>query len=278
MGFDPRLTLARPDLAAAALEGVVPATRYSKTTRLQVIASAAPLHRSPDLGSELLDELLFGERFEALETQGDFVWGQARRDGYVGFVPAAAFAPEGEPPTHRLTALRAFAFAEPQIRAPAVGPFSLNALVRIEEESGSWGRADSGAWFWLAHLAPIGARFERDAAAVAERFLGTPYRWSGRTSVGIDCSGLVQQALYACGLACPRDADLQAGLGRVIGRSELTRGDLVAWHGHIGLMVDETRLLHANAHHMAVALEPLAETIARYEAAGEGPPIAFRRL
>jgi cell wall-associated NlpC family hydrolase len=276
-GADPRITLARADLAAASLEGLMTATRYAAPELRTVAAPVAALHRAPDAASERMDELILGERFDAMEDQGDFVWGQARRDGYVGFVRAADLALAGPSPTHRVAAIRTYAFAEPSIRSPALGPFSLNALIAVEAEDGKFSRAAGGGFFWTQHLEAVGV-FERDAAAVAERFLGAPYLWGGRTSVGLDCSGLVQQALYACGRACPRDADQQAALGREIDRAELARGDLVAWRGHIGLMLDETRVIHANGHHMAVAIEPLAGAIARIEAAGAGAPTAFRRL
>jgi cell wall-associated NlpC family hydrolase len=274
---DPRITLARADLAAASLEGRLAAARYASPDMRVVAAPVAPLHRAPDSASERTDELLLGERFDALAPHGEFAWGQARRDGYVGFVRAADLAPAGPAPTHQVSAVRTYAFAEPSIKSAALGPFSLNALVVVRAEEGKFSRAAGGGFFWTQHLAPIGV-FERDAAAVAERFLGAPYLWGGRTSVGLDCSGLVQQSLYACGRSCPRDADQQAALGREIGRAELARGDLVCWRGHIGLMLDEVRLIHANGHHMAVAIEPLAEAIARIESAGAGAPTAFRRL
>jgi cell wall-associated NlpC family hydrolase len=274
--LDPRLTLARPDLAAASLEGIVAAERYAPSQPMRVVAPVAPIHHAPDPASERMDELLYGEAFEALAAAGDHAWGQARRDGYVGFVPAVALAPAAGSPTHRVAAIGTYAFAEPSIKSAANGPFSLNALVRIEAEAAPFSRSADGPWFWSGHLAPIGV-FEPDPAAVAERFLGAPYLWGGRTSVGVDCSGLIQQALYACGRACPRDADRQLAEGRDIGRGALARGDLVGWRGHIGMLLDAGRLIHANSHHMAVVVEPLDEATTRMEAAGRGPTV-FRRL
>jgi len=277
---DPRLTLARPDLADARLEGLVRAARYEPARLMRVVAAAAPILRAPDPASERIDELLYGETFAALagagDVAGDFAWGQARRDGQVGYVPAAALAAAGEPPTHRVAAIHTYAFAAASFKAAASGPFSLNALVCVEAAEGGYSRSADGAWFWTAHLAPIGA-FERDPAAVAERLLGAPYLWGGRTGLGLDCSGLIQQALYACGRAFPRDADLQLAEGRVIARADAARGDLVGWRGHIGLLLDETRLIHANFHHMAVVVEPLEAVIERLEAMGRGAPM-FRRL
>jgi cell wall-associated NlpC family hydrolase len=274
--FDPRLTLARTDLAAASLEGIVAAGRYEASRPMRVIVPVAPLRCAPDPAGERVDELLYGEAFEALADDGDFVWGQARRDGYVGFVPAAALAPAGAPPTHRVAALRTDAFAGPSIHSAANGPFSLNALVRIEAEDGPFGRAADGGWFPMEHLAPIG-RFEPDPAAVAERFLGAPYLQGGRTSAGLDGAALIQQALYACGRGFPRDADQQLAEGRDIARGELARGDLAGWRGHVGLLLDACRLIHASADHSAVVIEPLDGVTARFERAGRGP-MAFRRL
>ena len=136
--------------------------------------------------------------------------------------------------------------------------------------------AGSG-WTTAEHLAPIGA-FEDDHAAVAERFLGAPYLWGGRESIGLDCSGLVQQALFACGRACPRDADQQEQMGEPISRADVVRGDLVFWKGHVAMGMGEGRIVHANGHHMATVVEPLDGAIARIKASGSGEPTSFRRL
>jgi cell wall-associated NlpC family hydrolase len=275
---DPRLTLARADVASAALEGLLQAARYREPDSWQVTAPSTPLLCAADPEAEWLDELIYGERFDVLQEADGRLWGQARRDGYVGFVRAEHLARVGAPPTHWVRAIGTHAFARPAFKSRAIGPFSLNALVSGEGAEGGFLRSSDGLFFWRAHLAPIGAGYEKDHATVAERFLGAPYLWSGRTSLGLDCSGLVQQALYACGRACPRDADQQAMLGQPVIRDDLARGDLICWDGHIAVMLDAARLIHANAHDMATAVEPVNHAIARIEAAGRGAPTAFRRL
>jgi cell wall-associated NlpC family hydrolase len=175
-------------------------------------------------------------------------------------------------------ALRTFVFPQASIKTPPVLCLSTNALVSVEAVEGRFAKLAAGGWAPADHVAPLG-EVETDPAAVARRYLGAPYLWGGRDSVGLDCSGLVQQALYACGLFAPRDSDMQAKLGVAIERADdLKRNDLVFWRGHVGLMLDAERLIHANAYHMAVAVEPLAEAIPRIVAAGGGEPTAFRRL
>ncbi len=275
MSYDPRVTPARADLASRALEGVVPARTYAVARTMTVILPAAALRRAADPWSEQVDQLLFGEVFEVLDEADGYAWGQARRDGYVSFVETAALAPAGPPATHRVAAIRTYAFAEPSIKSRALGPYSINGLVAVEAREGRFAKAAGSGWFVEAHLAPVGL-FETDPVAVAERFLGAPYLWGGRESLGVDCSGLVQQALLACGMACPRDTDQQAALGDPV--ETPARGDLVFWTGHVAMMLDETRIIHANAFHMATAIEPLAQTRARYLANGVGEPTAFRRV
>jgi cell wall-associated NlpC family hydrolase len=270
--LDPRNTLARPDLADAALQGVVRAERFDKAEAMHCASAAAAIRREPDPASEQLDQLLFGESFRVLETGRGWGWGQAGRDGYVGHVLLADLKPGVIDATHRVSALRAYAFSRPDLKSRPLALLSLGALVAVEAEDGKYLKAEGSGWISGVQLAPIGL-VEPDPATVAERFLGAPYQWGGRESLGLDCSGLVQHALHACGLFCPRDSDQQQALGRPVAASDLARNDLVFWKGHVGIMLDAQRMVHANAFHMQVQVEPLDEAVARI-----GEPTALRRL
>ncbi|HEY0052248.1 MAG TPA: NlpC/P60 family protein [Caulobacteraceae bacterium] len=263
--LDPRQTLARPDLADQRLDGVVAAAAYRATVAHQCVTRVAAMRAAPDAASEQTNQLLFGEAFDVLDSGDGWAWGQSRRDGYVGWVQLAALAGEVLIPTHRVSAVRG--------AASDLGALPLNALVTIETTDDGQVRAARAGAVAAADLADL-SLFDAEPIAVAERFMGTHYVWGGRVAEGLDCSGLVQQALYACGRGSRRDADQQADeVGAPIRATDLRRGDLVFWPEHVGLMLDETRLLHANGHHMAVTADPLAEVVTRIGR----EPTAYRR-
>jgi cell wall-associated NlpC family hydrolase len=276
--FHPRLTPARPDLAARHLEGKVAAARYVDGEPREAIEPQVPLRRSPEPDAPLDTEALMGERVTVYETSEEgWAWGQLDADGYVGFMPAGGLAAPGPAPTHRVSALRTLVFPTPSFKLPPIGALPLGARLAVERSEGRFARTASGGYVPAPHLAPVESR-EVDLVAVAERFLGTPYQWGGKTGLGLDCSGLVQVALTACGFACPRDSDMQqVAVGEVVTDGPRRRGDLVFWRGHVAIARDESTVIHANAFHMAVAIEPIDQAIARIRAS-DGEVTCVRRV
>ena len=269
--FDPRLTPARPDLAAKSLEGRVSATRFVDGAEAEVIDPQAPLRRAPSHEAPLDTEALKGERVTVYETTGEgWCWGQLESDGYVGWLPAGALAKPGARPTHKVSAPRTLVFPAADIKQPPVASMPFGARLAIARMDERFAVTPDGGFIPARHVSKIEAQ-ESDFVAVAERFLAAPYLWGGKTSLGIDCSGLVQVALNACGIPCLRDSDMQeknTGARIDAGLGNLQRGDLVFWKGHVAIARDNTTILHANAFHMAVAVEPVAEATARIRAAG----------
>jgi cell wall-associated NlpC family hydrolase len=260
LSFDPRITPARPDLAAAHLRGKVAAERFVEGTEQEVVVGIAPLRKEPSHQAPLLTEALYGERVTIYETDEEgWAWGQLKSDSYVGWMPASALlAPQAEP-THRVSALRTLVFPGPSIKLPPTDALPLEARVAVVRQDDDLAVTATGGHIPARHLAPLHSK-ESDFVAVAERFVGTPYLWGGKSSVGIDCSGLVQVALSACGIACPRDSDMQeVTLGQPISLAGLQRGDLVFWKGHVAIALGRNSMIHANAFHMAVAIEPVAK-------------------
>jgi cell wall-associated NlpC family hydrolase len=278
---DPRLTPARGDLAAKYLEGKVKAARFVEGQEFEIVAALAPLREAPSPEALLSTQALKGERVTIYDRNGEgFAWGQLNGDGYVGWIPDAALGKPTIGPTHKVTALRTFAFPAASIKQPPIDTLSMGARVTVVREDGAFAVTREGWYLPRRHVGSLDM-MEQDFVAVAERFVGTPYLWGGKSSLGIDCSGLVQVSFKATGTGCPRDSDMQQdSLGRTLTPAEtkrLQRGDLIFWKGHVAIVRDADTMVHANAHHMATVVEPTTEAIARIKAAGSDVT-AIKRL
>lgn len=242
-------------LAEQALEGLMRAEAYRRTEPMHCRLPVADI--LSDAGPRI-DQLLHGEAFDVLARRQGRAWGRARRDGVVGWVALEALSPGAPLASRRVSSVAA--------------ALPLNALVA---EAGEADEAD---------LRPVG-EFEPEPVAVAERLLGRPHALGARSSFETDCSGLVQQALLACGLPGPRRSDAQADLGRPVTRQAARRGDLVVWMapvgddwtGHSAIMVDADQVIHATGARGGVVVESLAEVEARLTGEGYAPAV-FRRL
>lgn len=273
---DSRLTPARPDLAAAHLKGTVQATAFVDGHAMTISRGRTALRHAPDHEALQDDELLFGELFTVYESKGGWAWGQSAVDGYVGYVHTIVC---GDPiePSHRVVALVTPVLTGPDIKRATRDLLPMNARVKVLERANGFVRIAPDGYVFAGHLVPLDV-LASDWVATAERFVGTAYVWGGKTHAGIDCSGLVQTALASAGIVAPRDADQQEqALGQDVPFLKRRRGDLVFWHGHVGIMLDETRLLHANSFHMQVEIEPLDDVIARMMSV-TGPVTAVKRL
>ncbi len=280
--LDPRFNAFRPDLADERLKDQVEADRYIPGDDAHVHLDSVPLFKEPTFDDQLQTEALYGEGVRIFEIRDGWGWGQLMGDHYVGYIPLDGLSPGFMIPTHKIRALRSFIYSEPDIKSPPVALASMLSSLNVVEEQGEFYELLDGFFVHQRHAVVLGD-FETDFVAVAERFIGTPYLWGGRTSLGLDCSALVQIALAACNFDAPRDSDVQErSLGEALqdrnDLAQLQRGDLVFWRGHIGIMRDRSEFLHANAFHMEVASEPLRVAIERIQKSGGGEITALKRL
>ena len=272
--LDTRLNACRPDLADSGLRGKVDAAAYADGRAARVAVGRLALMTHPGGGGRMGSELLFGEEIRIFEERDGWAWLQNATDGYVGYARADGTGAPAGPPTHYVSALRTFLYDEPDLKSAVIDMASMNSpLVRCGEAGGFMELA-TGGWIWAAHCAAIDEH-EDDHAAVALRFLETPYLWGGRSSVGLDCSGLVQMALARCGKPILRDTDMQADFGDPVpftgDEAALAHGDLVFWKGHVGIWLAGGDFIHANATDMKVArgqFAAIADHIARVTGGG----------
>jgi cell wall-associated NlpC family hydrolase len=271
--LDTRRHAYRPDLAAASLQGVVQAQRYVEGEPRQVVHASTPLRAESNARSSWTTEVLFGEHVTVFEEKDGWAWVQLVRDGYVGYMRPGALTAQVKPTTHTVRALGSFLYPAADVKSPPWLHLGMTSEVSVAEMGAVFARLADGSFVPARHIAESG-RHARDFVSVAERFMGAPYLWGGKTRLGLDCSGLVQVALHAAGVDCPRDSDMQQSeLGTSVEVRDnlegLQRGDLVFWKGHVGIMTDAFLLLHANAHHMGVAIEPLRAAVDRNLRAGQ---------
>lgn len=279
---DRRLNAFRDDLADSRLKGQVTAARFVDGTERQVAAATAPLRKDPAPGTSLASELLFGEHVRVFEDKDGVAWVQNAADGYVGYTDSAALATAVHAPTHVVAAIHTCRYPDPTIRAPSIGILPLCAPVTVTGTKGRYAELATGGWVPAQHLAENGS-VEDDFVTVAERLTGAPYVWGGRSSLGLDCSALIQLSLVRSGVDAPRDSDMQeAALGQPVPYdgdvSALRRGDIVFWKGHVGIYIAPDRFLHANARDMAVASAPFAEVVRYIEEAEKLAVSSVRRL
>jgi len=278
--LDPRRHVYRDDLAAASLKEQVRAHRYIQGELRQVVGSVAPVRLVPRFDAPLLTEALCGEMVTVYDAAEGWGWVQLENDGYVGYMPMDNLSATIEEPTHWAVSRGTFVYPAPDLKRPPIMRLGFNAKVTVLRREGRFLELARGGYVFGGHLQPVEEK-AKDFVRLAERLIGTPYLWGGRSGLGIDCSGLVQLAMQGAGMICPRDTDMQeAEVGQALPDRDvdkLQRGDLVFWRGHVGIVQSGEWMIHASGHQMEVVVEPIRRAVERI-APTHGDVTSIRRI
>ncbi len=284
--LDPRRNAYREDMAASALSKMVQAPRYVDGVTQQVIAARAPVRSAPKFHAPLMTEALHGETVTVYDSRDGWAWGQLQRDRYVGYIPADHLSSNVFSPTHAVRVRATYIYPSPDIKTPPIDMLTFGARVAADGREGRFFSLSRGGYVFGEHFVGAGDKL-KDYVRAAERLVGTPYLWGGKTSLGLDCSALVQLSLHAAGVDCPRDTDMQeAEVGETVEgvieddgtlKGGLERGDLIFWKGHVAIAQSSDWLVHASGHQMETVMEPVRHA---FERIGQswGKPTSVKRL
>ena len=249
-------------------------------TLLSIISASAALMNQPDILSGRETDALYGETVLLQSDHGHWAEVELQTDGYVAWVEKRhlGLLPK---PTHHIITPRALLTQSPDIKSPAMGYIPMGGLIHAEPNQGVLAVYDNNGitgYIPEDHTLPLDI-FADDYVSIAERLIGTPYRWGGRDTMGIDCSALVQLSLAATGKKVMRNSsDQEKTIGKTLDDiDQLQRGDLVFWKGHVGIMANDQSLLHANIFHGMTAVEDLKKALPRLENAA-GPITRLARI
>lgn len=224
--------------------------------------SVSPLRAEPSDRSEMVTQILFGEKAEVLETKKNWIKIKADFDGYEGWADKKQFLEITEEEFNTLQndkfASESFNLAVDN-EMPLTLPMAAN-LCNLNEGKIKFGNKE------IEYLGEFqaGNLSKSNLPNLAMMYLNTPYLWGGKSVFGIDCSGMVQQVYKFCGLKLPRDAYQQAELGEALSFiEEAEPGDLAFFDNqegkiiHVGIVLEGNKIIHA---HGKVRIDPFDNT------------------
>lgn len=237
---------------------------------MNIIKSSASMMSNPSSMSLIETQCLFGEKIEILEKHLEWIYCRLHTDNYYGWINKNSVGNLGKT-SHRVIDVRTFIYKEANIKSEIIMYLPMGSKLSINKINTHWvevfflykNKIEIG---YVPNKQIIRNDFkELDWVKIAEKLKGIPYRWGGRDTIGIDCSALLQLSYQTYGQNIPRNTAQQVKLKKpqIYKPDDLTRGCVIFWEGHVGIMIDNINCVHANAFHMKTVIEPLSDIVNR---------------
>ena len=239
---------------------------------MNIIKSSTFMKLEPFVNSPLETECLFGETVEVLDEDLDWVYCKLITDNYHGWVKKNNIA-KFKKATHRVFNIRTFIYNDADLKSNIALYLPMGANLVVEKIYSEWAKiiylVDERikvGYVPAQHIVELQHKVS-DWVAIAQSLEGTPYNWGGRDTIGLDCSALLQLTYQTYGQAIGRNTSDQVKLDKPIidNISDLKRGCVIFWKGHVGIMINKVNCIHANAFHMKTVTEPLIDIICRMD-------------
>jgi len=220
--------------------------------------SLSNIHKSPSGVSEVISQILYGEKFKILSKNKNWIKIKVSFDNYIGYIKNKHYT-NNHKPTHKVFILKAIIYSKPNNRTKYFLPFA--SKISIIQENKKFIEFEKNKWIKKKDIKKID-HLEKDYLKILKLFLKIKYVWGGKTYKGVDCSAILQLLYYYNNKFYPRDTKDQLKYSKSnIKKKKFKKGDIIFWKGHVAICVNAKKLIHAYGPKKRVIIMPINKTL-----------------
>ena len=222
--------------------------------------SVANIYSKPSSNSEVVSQILYGEKFKILLKSNKWIKIKTHYDNYIGYIKNGKFLENFKPP-YKISKIKSRIFLKRGKNFLSSNYYLYyGSGICVKNENKKYIEFEKNKWIKKVDIKNID-HIEKNYIKIFKSFLNTKYLWGGKTYIGIDCSALIQIYFYYNRIFFPRDTKDQIRFcKRKRGKNRL-KGDIVFWRGHVGICLNKSRFIHAYGPKKKVIIMPTVQTI-----------------